>query len=122
MVFQGIDKLAQYLQKPRSQDIDTNLREHWSKMFNICGIRNLTQMALEILSIPAMSAEPKRLISGARITLTDRRCSMGDEALAKLKCAKSWIKDNFLPVTHPELEIIQNLLDALVAEETNGGD
>ena len=74
-------------------------------------------MLLEILSIPAMSAEPERIFSGAKITLTDRRCSMGDEALAKLECTKSWIRDNFLHVTYPELQIIQNLLDALVAEE-----
>ena len=79
-------------------------------------------MALKILSIPAMSAESERIVSGARITLTDRRCSTGDEALAKLECTTSWIKDNFLPLTHPELEMIQNLLDALVAEETNSGD
>jgi len=122
MESQGIDKLAQYLQEPISQDIDIDLIEYWSKVFNIRGMRDLTQMALEILSIPAMSAEPERIFSGARITLTDTRCSMGDEALAKLECTKSWIKDNFLPVTHPELEMIKNLLDALVADETKDGD
>ena len=122
MESQGIDKLAQYLQEPISQYIDTDLIEHWSKMFNIRGMRDLAQMALKILNIPAMSTEPERIFSGARITLTDRHCSMRDEPLAKLKCVKSWIKDNFLPVTHPELEMIQNLLDALVAEETNGRD
>jgi len=79
-------------------------------------------MALEILSILAMSAEPERIFSGARITLTDRCCSMGDEALVKLECTKSWIKDNFLLVTHPELEMVKNLLDALVADETKDGD
>lgn len=122
MESEGIAKLAQYLQEPISQDIDMNLIEYWSNMFNIRGMRNLAQMALEILSIPAMSAEPERIFSGARITLTDRRCSMGDDALAKLECTKSWIKDNFLPVTHPELQMVQNLLDALVADEAQGGD
>ncbi|KAG0638331.1 hypothetical protein HOY80DRAFT_1048162 [Tuber brumale] len=65
------------------------------------GMRDLGQMALEILSIPAIIA---------------------DEALAKLECTKFWIKDNFLLVTHPELQMIENLLDALVDEETKGGD
>jgi len=44
---------------------------------------------------------------------------MGDEALAKLECTKSWIKVNFLPVTHPELHMIEDLLNALVAEKDN---
>jgi len=44
---------------------------------------------------------------------------MGDEALAKLKCSKSWIKDNFLPVSDPELHMIEDLLNALVVEEDN---
>ena len=122
MKSEGIDKLAQYLQEPIFLDIDIDLIEYWSNMFNIRGMRDLAQMALEILSIPVISAEPERIFSGTRITLTNRRCSMGDEALAKLECTKSWIKDNFLPVTHPELQMIQNLLDALVADEAQGGE
>ena len=92
MKSEGIDKLAQYLHEPISQDVDMNLIEYWSKMVDVRGMRDLAQMAIEILSIPAMSAEPERVFSGAKITLTDRRCSMGDEALAKLECTKSWIK------------------------------
>ncbi|KJZ69049.1 hypothetical protein HIM_11560 [Hirsutella minnesotensis 3608] len=33
----------------------------------------LSKMAVDILSIPAMSAEPERLFSGVKITITDRR-------------------------------------------------
>ena len=46
MESQGIDKLAQYLQEPISQYIDTDPIEHCSKMFNIRGMRDLAQMAL----------------------------------------------------------------------------
>lgn len=34
---------------------------------------NLHKMAIDILSIPAMSAEPERLFSGAEVTVTERR-------------------------------------------------
>jgi len=40
--------------------------------------KDLSRMALEYLSIPAMSAEPERVFSGAKITISHRRCSMGD--------------------------------------------
>jgi len=41
-------------------------------MVDVRGMRDLAQMAIEILSIPALSAEPERVFSGAKITLTDR--------------------------------------------------
>ena len=96
-----------------------NLIEYWSKMVDVRGMRDHAQMAIEILSIPAMSAEPERVFNRAKITLRDRRCSIDDEALAKLECTKFWIKDNLLPVTHPELHIIEDLLNAQVAGEDN---
>ncbi|KAG0637059.1 hypothetical protein HOY80DRAFT_1052719 [Tuber brumale] len=46
---------------------------------------------------------------------------MADEVLVQLECTKSSIKDNFRLVIHPELQMIENLLDALVNEETKGG-
>jgi len=53
------------------------LEPHW---------RDLARMALDYLTIPAMSLEPKRVFSAAKITLTDRRCRMGDDAIEALKC------------------------------------
>lgn len=51
---------------------------------------NLSKMAVDILSIPAMSAEPERLFSGAKITITDRRNRMGSDVIEALECLKSW--------------------------------
>lgn len=51
---------------------------------------NLSRMALDILSIPAMSAGPERLFSGAKITITDRRNRLGAETINALMCLKSW--------------------------------
>jgi hypothetical protein len=48
-------------------------------------------MALDILSIPAMSAEPERLFSGAKITITDRRNRLGIESIEAIECLKSWL-------------------------------
>jgi hypothetical protein len=51
---------------------------------------NLSLMAIDILSIPPMSAETERLFSKAKLTITDRRGSMNMETLNLLECLRSW--------------------------------
>ena len=51
---------------------------------------SLSKMAVDILSIPAMSAEPEPLFSGAKITITDRRNRLGSDVIEALECLKSW--------------------------------
>ena len=51
--------------------------------------RDLARMALDYLTIPAMSAEPDRVFSGAKITLSDRRCRIGDDALEALSAYRA---------------------------------
>ena len=48
-------------------------------------------MALDMLSIPAMSAEPERVFSGSKITISDRRYRLGIELIEALECLKSWM-------------------------------
>jgi hypothetical protein len=48
-------------------------------------------MALDILLITAMSADPKRLFSSAKITIFNRRCRLGIPTIKALECLKSWL-------------------------------
>lgn len=52
----------------------------------------LSKMAIDILSVPAMSAEPERVFSGARRTISWDRCQLGSSTIEKGECMKSWIK------------------------------
>ena len=49
-------------------------------------------MALNILSIPVMSADPERLFSGTKIIVSDRRNRLGIYTIKALECLKSWLK------------------------------
>ena len=53
---------------------------------------NLSKMAIDVLSIPAMSAEPERVFSGAKHTLTQYRNRLGMETIRAFECLKSWYK------------------------------
>ena len=55
---------------------------------------NLLVMAFDILSIPAISAEPERLFSGAGITVTERRNRLDAETIEALEGLKSWLRSH----------------------------
>lgn len=50
----------------------------------------LSQMAFDILSIPAMSDEPERVFSQSKLTITSQRQSISTARLEALQCIKSW--------------------------------
>jgi len=53
-------------------------------------------MALDIFSIPAMSADPERLISSSQQVVKDTRNRLKNDALEALECLKSWAKEGIL--------------------------
>jgi len=74
-------------------------------------------MALDYLMIPVMSAEPERVFSTAKITLTDWRCHMGDDAIEALECFKSWQRDGLIAATKQDIKVIEDMLNALCKED-----
>jgi len=50
-------------------------------------------MAINILSIPAMSAEAERVFSGARRTISWSRCRLGATVVEQTECLKSWVRE-----------------------------
>jgi hypothetical protein len=56
----------------------------------------LSQMAIDIFSIPAESAEPERAFSGARRTASWDRLSLTCQNLEKLECIGSWLREGLI--------------------------
>lgn len=68
-------------------------------------------MAIDILSIPAMSADPERVFSGARRTISWDRMLLGSSTIEKGECLKSWIRSGItsgLPVEMVEQYLEEN--------------
>ena len=53
---------------------------------------NLSKMALDILTIPAMSAAPERLFSSANITISGCCNRFHGDTTEAIECLKSWRK------------------------------
>jgi hypothetical protein len=76
-------------------------------------LRDLARMALDYLTIPAMSAEPERVFSAAKITLSQRRCALGDDVINALECLKSWQRDGLIAASCDDIRELESMLDAL---------
>jgi hypothetical protein len=61
-----------------------------------------------------MSADPERLFSGVKITVSDRRNRLGIYTLEALECLKSWLKIS----TFSDDEEEDGGLDDVVEEES----
>ena len=48
------------------------------------------------LSIPAMSAEPERVFSGGRRTISWERMQLGDDTIEIIECLKHWKRSGFI--------------------------
>lgn len=90
-------QLDEYQQYIRSAIVEVPIidpRSWWLEPTQRKTYPHLSVMALDILSIPAMAAEPERLFSGAKITITDRRSSLSIEAIEATECLKSWLSQD----------------------------
>jgi hypothetical protein len=71
-------------------------------------------MALDYLTIPATSAEPERVFSAAKITLSQRRCALDDDVINALECLKSWQRDGLIAASCDHaIRELESMLDAL---------
>jgi hypothetical protein len=85
-----IDEYDRFVQSEIVCDIE-DPRHWWLEEIQQKVYPNLSKMALDMLSIPAMSAEPERLFSGAKISITDRRNRLGIESTEAFERLKSWM-------------------------------
>ncbi|KAF3762264.1 HAT dimerization, partial [Cryphonectria parasitica EP155] len=56
----------------------------------------LSQMAFDVLSIPAMSSECERVFSQGKLTMSSQRRRMKSSTLELLLCLKDWLKNGTL--------------------------
>lgn len=74
---------------PHPQDVPDPL-EWWKSQRSI--LPTVSQLALDILAIPAMSADCERAFSLAKLTLTSQRHRMVAETLEEIQCLKNWLR------------------------------
>jgi hAT family C-terminal dimerisation region len=75
----------------------------WLTPSNRASYPCLYRMAINILSIPPISAKPERIFSGARRTISWQRIRLGPGNIEKTECLKSWIRTGLVAGWRKEL-------------------
>ncbi len=87
-----MDEYEEYLSTPPLEaDTVTNLVIWWGHHSGEWP--NLSRLALDALSIPAMSADCERCFSEAGRTITDERASLEPEAIEACSCIKKLVDE-----------------------------
>jgi hAT family C-terminal dimerisation region len=90
------DEFEDYCSKQPYDIGKTTALEWWCQEQQRKRWPRLSYMALDILSIPAMSDEPERVFSGARRTISWERAQMSAETLECVECLKHWKRSGIL--------------------------
>jgi len=112
----NFDMMTRFQQEPQLHRVQDAVR-YWFERSQHSEWRDLARMALTYLTLPAMSAKPERVFSGTKITLSDRRCRMGDDAVEAVKCLKSWQRDGLIAATRDDIRAVEEMLNALCEED-----
>lgn len=89
------DEFEEYMSDPL-QSIQGSPLTWWLASQQRIRWPKLSQWAINILSIPAMSAEPERVFSGARRTISWDRMNLSAETIEMHECLKHWIESNLI--------------------------
>jgi hypothetical protein len=84
------DEYTRYCASDCTYDVDP--RAWWQEKTQQTSYPVLSKLALDILAIPAMSADPERLFSSAKILISDLRNRLGIDIIEAFECLKSWYK------------------------------
>ena len=66
--------------------------DYWLKPIQRFRLPLLSKMAINIHSIPDISAEPERVFSDTKHTISDQRNSLKSATIELLECLKSWFR------------------------------
>lgn len=77
-------------------EIDCTPLAWWCRSEQLAMYPRLSRMAIDILSIPAESAEPERVFSGARRTASWDRLKMSCASLERVECIGNWLREGLI--------------------------
>ncbi|KID81254.1 transposase-like protein [Metarhizium guizhouense ARSEF 977] len=90
------DNWASFIEADPTEISTKSALEWWCQKQQRARYPRLSLMAIDILSVPAMSAEAERVFSGARRQIPWSRANLGSRTVEQMECLKHWLKNGWL--------------------------
>lgn len=90
------DEFERFISSPPRQVMSKTPLEWWCREEQRMEYPRLHQMAIDILSVPAMSDEPERVFSCTRRTVSWDRARLAAETIEKTQCLGNWVKNGLI--------------------------
>ena len=87
------DEYESYCSEKPLPKVSPDLIQYWTGQ--AINTPSLSQMALDLLSIPAMAAECERVFSSAKILISDHRNRLKNDVIEANECIRYWIRKGY---------------------------
>ncbi|KAM3468042.1 hypothetical protein MY5147_008325 [Beauveria neobassiana] len=104
------DEFEKFINAPPRQVMSRTPLEWWCREEQRMEYPRLHQMAIDILSVPAMSDDPERVFSCARRIISWDRARLTPETVERTQCLGSWVKNDLIRKVYVSME--DELIDA----------
>jgi hypothetical protein len=111
------NELDAYLTDRRETDLSIVPFKYWMRPSVKAQYPKLSRMAIDLLSIPAMSAEPERIFSLAGVTLSPRRNRLTEDALEAVTCLANWGRNSLIRIGSHKQDVRGSRVISETAEE-----
>jgi hypothetical protein len=90
------DEFEKFINAPPRHITTKTPLEWWCREEQRFEYPHLHQMAIEVLSVPAMSDDPERVFSCTRRTISWDRARLSAETIEKLECLSNWVRNDLI--------------------------
>jgi len=111
-----LDQFERFQERDTEDEIPGGALQYWINRLDDPRQSLLAQMGIELMSIPAMSDEPERVFSSAKLLISDQRNCLGDDIIQASECLKSWIQQGLvLGATKSDMVRMEQMLQDLAS-------
>ncbi|KJZ70186.1 hypothetical protein HIM_10409 [Hirsutella minnesotensis 3608] len=90
------DEFDKFINSPPKHMTANTPLEWWCREEQRVEYPRLHQLAIDVLSVPAMSDDPERVFSCARRTISWDRARLSADTVEKLQCLSNWVKNDLI--------------------------
>jgi len=91
-----LDQFERFQERDPQDELPGGALEYWVSRLDDPRQSQVARMGVELMSIPAMSDEPERVFSSAKLLISDRRNRLGDDIIQASECLKSWVQQGLI--------------------------